>query len=248
MIIKGNSCKTFKNILEILHEFLDEAVFLFSKEGLYIVDQDRSHVMVIAVAIRKDYFEEYSLEEDMKIVVPLKKVFEIFRKSKENEKFILNTDGDKLIITIEGDVIRKNTLHLIGSEDNKVEEPSYDFSVSFLFPLENLDEIIGNGLVFGDELSFIFNDDQILFKASGNGEEGNFEISNKLNETIKIKTTRKMNLESKYDLKYLERITKISKNLGIDKCQLYFDENFPMKIKFLDKNLSISFYLGPRMD
>ena len=247
MIIKGNSCKILKSIFEIVQEFLEEAVFSFSDKGIYLVDTDKSNVMVISIAVKKECFTEYEIGEGLKIIVPLKKVFEIFKKTRDEERFTLKSDGNRLTIILEGNIIKECKIMLISPEYKQIDEPGYNFSIALSLPLESFEEIVDNARIMGEELNFNVAGEDISFRVTSGAEEGKFSISEALKGSISLKNPENKTLESKYDLNFLERITRVIKSIGIEKCDIFFDENLPLRIKLSNEIMTISFYLGPRI-
>ena len=246
MKISHSSCKVIKNSLNILKEFLDETIFLFSTKGIGIADMDVSKTIFISLKIKKEEFNIYNVEQDIKIALSLTEINEIFKKAKEDEAFTIEADKDKISIEIKGDTIRRYNLPLIDMEYKDINEPAYNFKTSFTLPKNILQQVVDNGLILSNELIINIRDKKLGFAVQETNKSATFEMSDLVYKSIGI-ISSESEITSKYSLEWLDKICKSMNPIASECCFIELGNDFPIKLTFKDGNFRSTFYLGPRI-
>ena len=119
-------------ILKELAEFLESVGIKFSSnEGVRLRAMDPSHVMLVDLKIPSTAFEEYSVEQDTTLIIPLESVAKVLRRAEKTDKLMISSDGTRLTLGLisKGNVQRTFTLPLLTGSYEEIPELSLEFSV-----------------------------------------------------------------------------------------------------------------------
>ena len=245
MKINNSTCKNFRRVLDVLKDFLEETTMVVNPGGVGIADEDLSKTLFISLIIKKEDFNVYEVTKEQKISLLLKDIFKIFEKSKDEEAYEIEFSKDQINVKISGEVIRSYKLPLLNNEEKEISEPNFDFTSGFILPLETFHDIIRNGLVISEEITISIKEGKLNFLVDDHNKHGIFKISDSIKDQISIQS--EVDLSSKYSLAILDRVLKAAKKIEATDCNVYLNDNFPIKLEFSKNNIKVSFYLGPRV-
>ncbi|MEM1644369.1 MAG: hypothetical protein QXL96_00635 [Ignisphaera sp.] len=143
--------RIWRYVLKELAEFLETVGIRFSPtEGVKLKAMDPSHVMLVDLSIPATAFEEYNVEKEDTLLIPLDPVAKILRRAKKTDKLMIVSDGSKLTLGLlsKGGVERVFTLPLLTGSYEEIPELSIEFETqakilgpTFAVALSILEEI-----------------------------------------------------------------------------------------------------------
>lgn len=124
--------RIWRYVLRELAEFVETIGIKFSPtEGVRLKAMDPSHVMLIDLYIPTSAFEEYVVESETMLFIPLESVAKILRRAKKSERLMIASNGTKLTLALvsKSDVQRTFILPLLTGSYEEVPELSLEFEV-----------------------------------------------------------------------------------------------------------------------
>jgi proliferating cell nuclear antigen len=124
--------RLWRYVLNELAEFLETVGIKFNpKEGAKLKAMDPSHVMLVDFNIPLTAFEEYNVEQETTLLIPLESIAKILRRAGKSDKLMFASDGSKLTVGLisKGGVERIFTLPLLTGSYEEIPELSLEFEV-----------------------------------------------------------------------------------------------------------------------
>lgn len=124
--------RIWRYVLRELAEFVETIGIKFSPtEGVRLKAMDPSHVMLIDLYIPTSAFEEYVVESETMLFIPLESVAKILRRAKKSDRLMIASNGTKLTLALvsKSDVQRTFILPLLTGSYEEVPELSLEFEV-----------------------------------------------------------------------------------------------------------------------
>lgn len=229
--------------LKVIAEILDDAIFLFHKDGLkiYELTKDDSN------AVMFDYKFKCKLED--KFTVDMSKLIKIIKIPKPDDKVILSIEKDDNMIKIEVKsegferefFIRKMVVDservMFNPDDKKNRQ--LEFPVKFVVLKQVFEKVLQEATMF-NSFCFISTDGKhekaTLFAEdeSGKGYKSEFTIGCLLNAEAR----------AKYDMDFMKVILKANTN----SLEVSFGDNYPMKFFFNGDDYDFTFIVAPLID
>lgn len=122
--------RIWRYVLRELAEFIETVGMRFSPtEGVRLKAMDPSHVMLVDFYIPPTAFEEYTVEAETILLIPLEATAKILRRAKKYDKLMMASDGSKLILALisKGNVQRTFVLPLLTGSYEEIPELSLEF-------------------------------------------------------------------------------------------------------------------------
>lgn len=244
--------KDIVKIIDTATQFLSEATFRATKDGITVAALDPSNVAVIYVNMYQNMFLEYNIESDEeKFTINLEDLKKILKiaKQKDQIEFSLDKDKNKFVISIKGKSKKTFTLPLIESESNSIDiaslQGSLDLNIKAEMDAKAFAEIIRSGKVISDELKLKADPQgpKISFIAEGELKDMVVDITPQDESVLSLEVPSAAT--SKYSIDYLYKLTKVS-NIS-DSLSFKFNENKPLWIDYKSADKFVfSFILAPR--
>uniref|UniRef100_A0A7C2ZCP6 DNA polymerase sliding clamp n=1 Tax=Ignisphaera aggregans TaxID=334771 RepID=A0A7C2ZCP6_9CREN len=124
--------RLWRYVLKELSEFLETvALKLSPTEGLRLKAMDPSHVMLIDLTIPVTAFEEFKVDQETTLILPLESVAKVLRRAKKDNKLVIESDGTRLSLGLvsKGYVQRTFVLPLLSGSYEEIPELSIEFEV-----------------------------------------------------------------------------------------------------------------------
>jgi len=237
----------FRTLMTALKDILLETNITFSKEGIKIINMDKSHTILAHLFLKADNFESYHCKEE-KIIIGVN-MFHLFK--------LINTidNDDTLSIYIEkndyadgivkflglkfenGDIKQQKIqkLRLIEPDNEELAVPDVAFSSVLNLPSSDFQKIIRDLSCISDKIeikSVVTNDGaELIFKCTGgfaqaeirrSESEGGMEFTQK-QDVSKI-------IQGEFSLRNLTYFIKCT-NL-CNQIEIYLENNLPLVVKY----------------
>ena len=257
LTIKTVQIAPFRTLMTALKDILLETNITFKKDGIRIINMDKSHTMLAHLFLAAENFEHYECNKE-KIVIGVN-MFHLFK--------LINTidNDDTLTIYIEnedyqdgvtsylglkfenGDIKQCKTqkLRLIEPDPDEFEEPNVSFSSVINLPSSDFQKIIRDLSCISECLEIKSVGNELIFKCEGQfaTAEVKREESNGGMEFIEKQDSSKI-IQGVFSLKNLGYFIKCT-NL-CSQIEMYLENDLPLVVKYYVASLgTIKLCLSP---
>lgn len=243
LTIKTVQIAPFRTLMTALKDILLETNITFQKDGIRIINMDKSHTILAHLFLRAENFELYECKEE-KIIIGVN-MFHLFKliNSIDNDDtltiYIENADyvdgvTSYLGLKFEnGDIKQCKTqkLRLIEPDQEELEVPDVTFSSIINLPSSDFQKIIRDLSPLSDKLEIKSVLNELIFKCSGS-----FATA----EVRRAETDGSMEFKKKPDSSHIIQGEFSLKNLGyFIKCtnlcnqiEMYLENDLPLVVKY----------------
>ena len=257
LTIKTIQIAPFRTLMTALKDILLETNITFKKDGIRIINMDKSHTMLAHLFLEAENFEHYECNKE-KIIVGVN-MFHLFKliNSIDNDDtltiYIENNDYVDGIVTYlglkfeNGDIKQCKTqkLRLIEPDTDEFEEPYVSFSSVINLPSSDFQKIIRDLSCISDRLEIKSVGNELIFKCSGQfaTAEVKREESSGGMEFIEKQDSSKI-IQGEFSLKNLGYFIKCT-NL-CNQIEMYLENDLPLVVKYYVASLgTIKLCLSP---
>jgi len=245
LTIKTVQIAPFRTLMTALKDILLETNISFQKDGIRIINMDKSHTILAHLFLRAENFELYECKMD-KIIVGVN-MFHLFKliNSIDNDDtltiYIENADyldgiTSHLGLKFEnGDIKQCKTqkLRLIEPEPEELEVPDVTFSSIINIPSSDFQKIIRDMSVISDKLEIKSVGNELIFKC--NGQFASAEIHRSESDSpdgmkFKLKQDSSKIIQGEFSLKNLGYFIKCT-NL-CSQIEVYLENDLPLVVKY----------------
>ena len=241
--IKTVQIAPFRTLMTALKDILLETNITFQKDGIRIINMDKSHTILVHLFLDAANFEQFNCTKD-KIVIGVN-MFHLFKliNTIDNDDtltiYIENQDYNDGIVSYlglkfeNGEIKQCKTqkLKLIEPDSEELEVPNVKFSSILNMPSTDFQKIIRDLSCISDKLEIKSVGNELIFKCSGqfaNAEirrtesDGSMEFSQK-QDSSKI-------IQGEFSLKNLGYFIKCT-NL-CNQIEMYLENDLPFVVKY----------------
>jgi len=243
--LRVNDTKILNSTIGIVSEFISDATFHVTNEGLKLVSMDPANISMVILNILPSSFIEYNVTEPSKITINLDSLKQALKRVRSGETLVLSHSNNRLNVTILGNSKRKFSIPLLDDEEMERKIPSLDFNVSIEMNAIEFRNFIEDSSIVGDAVTFRANEDTFNLLSGDTGRKVDIDM-NKTSEILNNFQVRE-NSSSIYSIDYLKKMTKSS--TFSDDVKLNFSSDYPLKLDFRAINqCQLSFILAPRIE
>lgn len=239
---------TFKKIIDILKDLVEEGTFTYNDEGVSFKSLDSSHIAYIHLDLDSKDFDYFETDDDGELHINLINMSQFLKCLKNNQSLTMKNNDDVLSLIFENPdekTYSKFDMRLLDLDYEEAELPEIEFDVKIVMNSNKFLEICKDLSILKDEIIKIKNNDKtILFKV--NGDMGKALIRVEVNENIKkIKVNN--NIDVAYGLSYFNKIAKCA--AVSSEVTLYITNEMPLIIKYeIDGGGTLDFYVSPKIN
>tara|TARA_B100001989_G_C24480917_1_gene434388 strand:+ start:173 stop:997 length:825 start_codon:yes stop_codon:yes gene_type:complete len=257
LIIKTVQIAPFRTLMTALKDILLETNITFKKDGIRIINMDKSHTILAHLFLDANKFEHYYCKYDKIIVgVNMFHLFKLINSIDNDDTLTIEideneyTDGivDHLGLKFEnGDIkqVKEQKLKLIEPDEEELELPDVKFSSIINLPSSDFQKIIRDLSNISERLEIKSVDDELIFECSGSWAvakitrsecDGNMEFTQKPDNTKVI--------QGEFSLKNLGYFIKCT-NL-CNSIEMYLENDLPLIVRYAVASLGeIKLCLAP---
>jgi proliferating cell nuclear antigen len=232
LTIKTVQIAPFRTLMTALKDILLETNITFKKDGIRIINMDKSHTMLAHLFLAAENFEHYECNKE-KIVIGVN-MFHLF-------KLINSIDNDDTLTIY----IENQKLRLIEPDTDEFEEPNVSFSSVINLPSSDFQKIIRDLSCISECLEIKSVGNELIFKCEGQfaTAEVKREESNGGMEFIEKQDSSKI-IQGVFSLKNLGYFIKCT-NL-CSQIEMYLENDLPLVVKYYVASLgTIKLCLSP---
>ena len=239
----------FAVLFNNLKNMFDETNMYFSDSGLYLQAMDSSQICCCELKLSKDWFSKYEINKDVVIGVNLE-IFDKILSCLDRKLKLYLSDNDKDTFTIkmsDENITKIYQMALIEIDTDVLKIPDVDYTADIEIVSNSCKNYVNELSLFGEELTFMCNQENVILKSSGEGNSSVIIIKDECLEVYAIEEDA--DISCKYDIKLIKSITnfvKLSKTIHIG-----ISTTMPLAMVYkLDDNdeNTLKFYIAPKIE
>mgnify|MGYP001275691965 CR=1 FL=1 len=243
--LRVNDIKIFNNTIGIVSDFISDATFHVTNEGLKLIAMDPANISMVILTILPSAFTEYSVNEPTKITINLEGLKQALRRVRTGESLTLTHSNNRLNATISGTSTRKFTIPLIDNEEVERKVPELKFNIVMELDSREFKDFIEDAAIVGEAVTMRAAEG--VFNLSSGDTGRKVDIKLRSDSEILKNLTIKESSTSIYSIDYLKKMTKASS--FSETAKLGFSSDYPLRLDFKAVNLcQLSFILAPRIE
>jgi proliferating cell nuclear antigen len=242
LTIKTVQIAPFRILMAALKDILLETNIIFTKQGIKIINMDKTHTILVHLFLKAENFEFFECKEEKIIVgVNILHLFKLITTIDNDDTltiYIENDDYNEGIVTelglkFENGNIKQSKiqkLKLIEPEQDELEIPDVKFSSVINMPSNDFQKIIRDLAAISEKIEIKSVEDELIFKCCGQFAKAEIRRSeNNANMQILNKQHNKI-IQGEYSLKNLLYFIKCT-NL-CNQIEIYLENNRPLIVKY----------------
>ncbi len=235
--------KYLKESVSIISDLVNEATFKITPQYIELIAMDPANVAMVIFKLLSSAFVTYQIDDTVELAINLPNLKQILKRAKPADMLTLETEDNKLKITLKSNTTRTFSLSVIDLEEKEQRVPELNFNASVTTESAILNEGIEDADIVGESVSFICNGTNFVIQAEGDLSKARIEIP----KDDKTKMECNGEIRAKYSIEYLKKMINGSKLA--DQVTIRFSKDYPLKLdyKAVDKVL-LSFILAPRVE
>jgi proliferating cell nuclear antigen len=241
--IKTVQISPFRTLMTALKDILLETNITFKKDGIRIINMDKSHTILAHLFLRAENFELYECKEEKIIIgVNMYHLFKLINSIDNNDTLTLYIEKDDYndgIISYlglkfeDGDKKQCKTqkLRLIEPETEELDIPEVKFSSIINLPSNDFQKIIRDLSPLSDKLEIKSVSNELIFKCSGSfahAEIRRTELDGAME--FQLKPDDSKIIQGEFSLKNLGYFIKCT-NL-CNQIEIYLENDLPLIVKY----------------
>jgi proliferating cell nuclear antigen len=243
LTIKTVQISPFRTLMTALKDILLETNISFQKDGIRIINMDKSHTILAHLYLAADNFEFYECKEDKIIVgVNMFHLFKLINSIDNDDTLTIYIENDDYVDGItshlglkfeNGDIRQCKTqkLRLIEPEIDELEVPDVVFSSIINLPSSDFQKIIRDLSCISDKLEIKSVANELIFRCSGqfaSAEIHRMESDGSMEFILKQDASKI--IQGEFSLKNLGYFIKCT-NL-CSQIEVYLENDLPLVVKY----------------
>ena len=237
----------FRTLMTALKDILLETNITFTKEGIKIINMDKSHTILAHLFLKAENFEEYHCNKSKIIIgVNMFHLFKLINTIDNDDTLTIYIENDDYIDGIveylglkfeNGDIKQQKIqkLRLIEPENEELAVPDIKYSSILNLPSVDFQKIIRDLSCISDKIEIksiaTNNGSELIFKCSGGFAQAEIRRTEN-NGTMEYISKQENNkiIQGEFSLKNLSYFIKCT-NL-CNKIEIYLENDLPLIVKY----------------
>jgi len=223
----------------------------FKKDLLYIQGMDKSHICLFSVNIRKEWFDEYDIEEDTKICIDANIFHMIISNKNDGLNIVIRFETeDNLNVDLfsaehsKGEFNKYFKIPLADFDYDELELPDVDYDAEFSIESKKICDIVSQMILFGSDININCSEEKIDLIT--NGITGEMLVNIPIEDLNEYSIVEGDIININYSLNYIHKMCLTNKLSN--EVHFSISAEYPMKISYdLGEESSIVFYIAPKM-
>ena len=240
LLIKTVQIAPFRTLMTALKDIILETNITFQKDGLRIVNMDKSHTILVHLHLLSKNFEYYECKKDKIVVgVNMFHLFKLINTIDTDETLSIYIEKDDYNDGIVENIVLKfenkqkeqckiQKLKLIEPDHEELDIPDVKFSSIINLPSNDFQKIIRDLNSISDKLEIKSVKNQLIFKCRGSFASA--EIIRSESDGMGFIQKHNKVIQGEFSLKNLNYFIKCT-NL-CNQIEMYMENNLPLIIKY----------------
>jgi len=243
--LRVNDTKILNSTIGTISEFISDATFNITTEGMNLVAMDPANISMVILTILPSAFTEYTVNEPTKLTIGLEGLKQALRRVRTGESLTFTHSNNRLNATITGNSTRRFSIPLLENEEVERKVPELDFNVSLELDAKEFRDFIDDASIVSDAVNMRAADGVFNLAAGDTGRKVDIELRQE-SEILK-KMNIKETSSSIYSLDYLKKMAKSA--AFAETAKVSFSSDYPLRLDFKALNQAqLSFILAPRIE
>ncbi len=247
--VRYPNASKLKQVIHALSKISDELQLEVTLESLQLKALAPDKTMMASLVLPSIVFEEYSVEEETKVLVPASELKKVIKRATRNDvaHISLSKEASELSVILRDKktgLEREFAAPLIPRPPEPLPELDVELSVSFSMLSQDFKNIVGDVKLVGDEVELSLANGKITIKSAEQSKEYVCELSegNPLTFLSSIASSAKATYST-------DMLITVARAAGASKQVLIsFDTGKPMKIEYeLAGGGKLVYWIVPRM-
>jgi proliferating cell nuclear antigen len=242
LTIKTVQIAPFRILMAALKDILLETNIIFTKQGIKIINMDKTHTILVHLFLKAENFEFYECKHEKIIVgVNILHLFKLITAIDNDDTltiYIENDDYNEGIVTelglkFENGNIKQSKiqkLKLIEPEQDELEIPNIEFSSVINMPSNDFQKIIRDLANISEKIEIKSVENEVIFKCAGQFAKAEIRRSENNTNMQMINKQHNKIIQGEYSLKNLVYFIKCT-NL-CNQIEIYLENNRPLIVKY----------------
>lgn len=234
----------FRNAIGVINHICIEAAFKIDREKIEVVQMDPANVCMVIWKYLSSACIEWDVGESQTILLNVDNLYNILKNAKKSDVLALETDEtNNVILTLQGDSVRKYTIPILINEEKEQKVPELEFKAKVVMPSKKFYEQVKEVESVYESVAFSVRNKR--FSLIVHGDMNNMEINNQEDDFISVLADAPQ--ETKYSTEYLKKFVDSKKIAG--DVVIEMRTQYPLRLTYtvLDKQ-QIQFILAPRAE
>lgn len=246
MKLKVVDTVAFRQIVETVGEFMDEANFLLDNEGMKLRGVEESRVALLDMFLPKAFFQSYELDggESDYLTLKSEEIGNILKKVKKGDIITINVDEKLMKMELDGEFLRTYEIPSLKSKVSGTPTINVQYPFKARMLTQSFNELIDQFNVITDVIELKGGEGKLTVK--GETEMMNMEMELSLENGLLLECEGSEGM-GRYGMEYLSKLVKVSN--ASDVVNIMLGGNVPLKIDYeLAGGGHLDIYLAPRAD
>jgi len=238
--------RAFASIIEALSRVVDEASMKFTPEKVILRALDPAKVSMFIMELPSILFEEYDVEEEVKIGFNTAVLLKLLKRSKRDDKLEIALEEGYAKFSIIGAYSKLYKILNIETAEEELPEPRIELNVNAIIHSEPLKHAIKDAETIGDVVEFSAEtEDELIIKGKGETSETETRISKESGALISLEV--KEPSKSTYAIEHIKNIVSLTK--VADTVEVSFSTRMPLKLAFtILGEGKVTYFLAPKVE
>jgi len=251
-LVAGN---LFKKLGESMKDLIRQGTWDCGEKGIQLQAMDSAHVCLVSVLLEADGFDRYRCDRDISLGVDMESMSKVLRCAAKDDIIEISAKGDtpdNLKFTFEApdqERISEYEMKLMNIEQEHLQIPDTDYSVTVKMPSLELQRIIRDLSQFGDTITISAIKNSVQFSSDGGLGTGNIKLKQTSTQdeekcvSIEISEV----VEQQFACRYLNLFTKAAALSS--QVKIFLSAEVPLMMEFsVGKIGHLRFYLAPKIE
>jgi len=243
--LKLDESRVLSNTVAIISDFITEATFSITKQGVRLTAMDPANISMVVLDILPSAFTSYKVDGSEEVTINLDNLKQALRRVKPTEPISLTIESNRLVLTIFSKSIKKFQIPMLEKETKEKQAPTLEFNAKIELDAKEFRDFVDDASVAGDALTFSADSDKLRLSAGDAGSRVNIELASGSDALVSMDV--KESVTSIYSVDYLKKMAKAA--VLSDTVLFQLSSDYPLRIDFKSINkLQMSFILAPRIE
>ena len=239
--------RVWRYMVASIEKVIDEAVFLFTEEGLRLRALDTSHVVMVDLYYPSSSFSLYEVQGEVALGVSFDVLSKILKRATKRDALSIRFDGSMVEVAFTGRGERKFRFPQIELTLEKLPEPKIEFTVKFKMLSNIFREAIKDLGTIGESLTVraFEGEDRVIM--SGKGDIGEAEVDLSLESQSLLDIDIESPDSSSYSLEYFDMMLQAAQ--AADVVGFSYSADAPARVDLeYQAGGRLTFYVSPRVE
>ncbi|XP_023163380.2 proliferating cell nuclear antigen [Drosophila hydei] len=244
------STLTLKRIVDALREILNQSTLDCSDTGIQMQAMDNSHVSLVSLCLRKEYFEKYKCNRNISLGLDLKSLTKVLKCANGDDAVTIKAadKADKVELSFESAGKERTAdyeLRLLNLDQEHLAIPETEYNCVVHMPATEFARICRDMATFSESVVIACSKEGIKFSASGEMGAANIKLSETTKGEVSIQVDEPVALS--FAGRYLSTFTRATPLA--EKVKIGLAPDVPLLVEYPIEDYGyIRYYLAPKVD